>query len=71
MRKAKRSISLALAIIAGASSFALVESLRAAADPSDLVTLCFRGKTIQVPLYLADRYKAVPGTTVGACNTSP
>ena len=36
----------------------------------DLVTLCFRNRTIQVPFYLINRYLAVPGTTTGPCNPS-
>ncbi len=36
----------------------------------DLVTLCFRNRTIQVPFYLINRYLAVPGTTTGPCITS-
>ena len=71
MRKLNKFTTLTLAIIAGASSFFVANSLRAAADPSDLVTLCFRGKTILVPIYLKDRYLAVAGTLNGPCAPSP
>lgn len=71
MNKTKRSISLLLAIVAGASAFSILAPLRAAADPTDLVTICFRNRTIQVPQYLLGRYQTVPGTTVGACPTTP
>jgi hypothetical protein len=71
MRKAKNSTSLFLAIVLGATSFVAIDSLRAAADPSDLVPLCFRNKTILVPTYLRDRYLAVAGTLNGPCPSTP
>jgi hypothetical protein len=71
MNKAKRSISLALAFVAAASAFSILAPLSAVADPTDLVTICFRNRTIQVPSYLLARYQAIPGTTNGPCPTSP
>ena len=71
MSKTKRSTTLLLALFVGASSFTLLNSVRAASDPLDLVTICFRNKTILVPLYLLPRYQGVPGTTVGPCISSP
>ena len=43
----------------------------ALAQGDDLVTLCFRNRTIQVPFYLISRYLAVPGTMAGPCPVSP
>lgn len=43
----------------------------ALAQGDDLVTLCFRNRTIQVPFYLINRYLLVPGTTTGPCIVSP
>ena len=31
------------------------------------ITLCYRGRTIHVPAYLASRWLAKPGTTAGPC----
>jgi hypothetical protein len=67
----KKPLPLVIAVIIGASSFFAVDPLRAAADPSDLVALCFRGKTIQVPMYLVNRYLSVPGTLNGPCPSTP
>jgi hypothetical protein len=71
MNKSKRSFSLLLAIVAGASAFSVLAPLRAAADPTDLITICFRNRSIQIPQYLLPRYQSVPGTTVGNCITTP
>jgi hypothetical protein len=72
MKNSKRPLSLVLAIVAGASAFSILAPLRAAADPTDLVTICFRNRTIQVPQYLVPRYQAVPDTLIGqACPTTP
>ncbi|MEO7677023.1 MAG: immunoglobulin domain-containing protein [Verrucomicrobiota bacterium] len=37
---------------------------------TDLVTMCFRGRTIQVPSYLVSRYTA-NGATIGPCTPPP
>jgi hypothetical protein len=71
MKKSKRPVSLLLTIVAGASSICLLAPVQAVADPTDLVTICFRNRTVQVPLYLLPRYQAVAGTTLGECLTSP
>ena len=70
MNQSKRSISLLLALLAGVSAITVLAP-SASADPTDLVTICFRNKTIQVPLYLLPRYQSVPNTTLGACVTTP
>jgi len=62
---------MVLAVVAGASAFSILAPLRAAADPTDLTTICFRNRTIQVPQYLLSRYTAILGTTVGPCSTTP
>ena len=46
-------------------------AVTALAQGDDLVTLCFRNRTIQVPTYLINRYLAVPGTLTGPCPVSP
>jgi hypothetical protein len=72
MNKTKRPFSLILAVVAGASAFSILAPLRAAADPTDLVTICFRNRTIQVPQYLVPRYQAVPGTLINQpCPVTP
>ena len=42
----------------------------ACAQGDQLVTMCFRGRTIQVPFYLAQRY-AANGATYGPCPNRP
>lgn len=72
MNKSKRPFSLLLAIVAGASAFSILAPLRAAADPTDLVTICFRNRTIQVPQYLVTRYQAAGATHIGQpCPITP
>ncbi len=72
MNKTTRPFSLILAVVAGASAFSILAPLRAAADPTDLVTICFRNRTIQVPQYLVPRYQAIPGTLIGQpCPVTP
>lgn len=71
MNKSKRSVSLLLALVAGASAFSVLAPLRAAADPTDLIVICFRNRTIQIPQYLLTRYQAVPLTQLGPCPTTP
>ena len=65
MYKSKRLLILALAAITGAGS--LVTALAQGDTP---VTMCFRGRTIQVPFYLVPRYLA-NGAMNNACPTSP
>jgi ABC-type sugar transport system substrate-binding protein len=71
MKKSQRFLSMVVAIVAGASGFSLLAPLSVTADATDLVTICFRNRTIEVPLYLLPRYQAVLGTTLGPCPTSP
>ncbi len=66
MKNSKRTLLLLLAVICGTS--ALLPAIAAAGD--DLVTLCFRTRTVQVPFYLRPRY-ITAGAMDGACPTSP
>ena len=62
--KTPKVITLVLAVAAGIAG--VVSSASAAQD--DLTPVCFRGRTIQVPTYLVNRYIAaggVPGTCGG------
>ena len=68
MKTTKRFIMMTLAGVVGLSG-AAVTALAVGGD--DLVTLCFRNRTIQVPFYLINRYLAVLGTTTGPCIVSP
>ena len=45
-------------------------AVTALAQGDDLVTLCFRNRTVRIPSYLINRYLAVPGTMVGPCVVS-
>ena len=54
------------AIVVGGSF--IVPSSKGAND--DLVPLCYRGKTIQVPIYLKPRY-ITKGAMNGPCPVSP
>ena len=67
MKTTKRFMMMALAGVVGLGGAAVT----ALAQGDDLVTLCFRNRTIQVPFYLIGRYLAVPGTTTGPCITTP
>jgi hypothetical protein len=70
-----KSLSRSTASFAAFFSAALVFALAASVCHADeLVTLCFRNRTVHVPDYLVDRYLAAPGTTMGTCgggNTAP
>ena len=59
---------MALAVILGGGSL-LVPSASIAASGDDLVFMCYRGVTIQVPFYLRNRYFA-RGAMDDACPTS-
>ena len=67
MKHTKRIFLLSLAIITGFGGIAAT----ALAQGDSIVTLCYRGRTIRVPLYLQNRYLAKPGTTQGACPVTP
>lgn len=68
MRKSKQILLMALAVILGGGSL-LVPSASIAASGDDLIVMCYRGFTIQVPFYLRIRYVA-RGAMDGACSTS-
>ena len=56
-----------LVLVAG---FLLALSTPVFAQGDNLVTLCFRGRTIKVPSYLVNRYTGA-GATIGPCPTIP
>lgn len=62
MKTSKRLIALSLAVVLGLGAAATA----LAQGGDNLVTLCFRNRTIQVPFYLMSRYTA-NGATVGPC----
>lgn len=66
MKKCIRLILLALAVVAGVGAF---QSTSQAVGSTDLVTICFRGNSIQVPFYLRSRYIAA-GAYNGPCVSS-
>lgn len=66
MKSPQRSVLVALAIVSGLGA----ASVSVFAQGDNLVTLCFRSRTIQVPAYLATRYMAVAGTTAGPCGAT-
>lgn len=57
---------LALAAVAGLSAF---QHTSHAVGSTDLITICFRGNTVQVPYYLRFRYFTAGGYA-GQCVTS-
>ncbi len=67
MKPASRSTPSFAGLFSAALVFALAATTSLADESTNLVTLCYRNRTIQVPLYLAARYLAVAGTTFGAC----
>jgi len=66
MKTSKRITLIALAILSGLGA----ASMTALAQGDELVTLCFRNRTVQVPAYLVPRYLAVVGTTQGPCQST-
>lgn len=67
MRQSKAFLIMSLAVIIGCGSL-IVSSVAVSGD--DLVYLCYRNKTIQVPFYLKPRYTS-KGALNGPCPTSP
>lgn len=65
MNKSKSYLMLAFAVVAGAGA-ALTSAI--ADDP--IVTMCYRGQTIQVPSYLVARYIG-KGAVSGPCDVTP
>jgi hypothetical protein len=63
MKSSKRITLVALAILSGLGA----AGVPALAQGDELVTICFRNRTVQVPAYLLPRYLAVAGTTQGPC----
>lgn len=63
MKKSIRLALLALSIAAGVGAF---QGTGQAQTSSQLVTVCFRGSTIQVPFYLRVRYISA-GAYNGPC----
>ena len=58
---------MALAGVVGLGGAAVT----ALAQGDDLVTICFRNRTVQVPTYLLNRYLAIAGTMTGPCIVTP
>jgi hypothetical protein len=67
MKTSKRILLIGLAVLSGLGAV----TVPALAQGDELVTICFRNRTIQVPAYLLPRYLAVAGTTAGPCATTP
>lgn len=63
MIKSKRNLFFTLAAVLGVGIFTF-DALAV-----NLITICFRGRTIQVPDYLEPRYLSA-GATEGACPPS-
>jgi len=59
-------VLLAFAVVTGLG----VSTISVFAQGDNLVTLCFRNRTVQVPAYLVPRYMAVPGTIAGPCGAT-
>jgi hypothetical protein len=67
----KTTLRIALMSLAVAVGFGTAAMTAIAASGDDLVTICFRGRTVGVPTYLLPRYLAVTGTTIGPCVVTP
>ena len=68
MHKSRKFLIMSLGAIVVCGSFIVPSSNGQGQD--DLVPLCYRGKTIQVPFYLKPRY-LTKGALNGPCPTSP
>ena len=68
MKLSKRFLVLSLSIIVGLGGAAATALAQGAGD--QIITLCYRNRTIMVPSYLVQRYLNKPGTTSGACPTT-
>lgn len=66
MKNTVRSVLLAIAAAAGIGAF---QSTGYAVGSTQLITICFRGNTIQVPFYLRFRYFTSGGYS-GPCVVS-
>lgn len=67
MHLSKKLLITSLAMIVGCGSMMIVPAVAASAD--DLILMCYRGQTIQIPFYLQTRYIA-KGAVNGACGAS-
>lgn len=65
----KNTIRLALLSLAAAGGFCAFQSTGYAVGSTQLITICFRGNTIQVPFYLRFRYFTSGGYS-GPCLVS-
>jgi ABC-type sugar transport system substrate-binding protein len=65
----KNSIRLLLLALAAAAGIGAFQSTSFAVGSTELVTICFRGNTIQVPFYLRFRYFTAGGYN-GPCVVS-
>lgn len=66
MFQSKRLLALSLAVILGGGFY----GVQSYSVSTTLVTMCYRGRTIQVPFYLRATY-ITNGATDGACPTTP
>jgi hypothetical protein len=66
MKTTIRLILLSVAVAAGIGTF---QSTTYAVGSTELITICFRGNTVQVPFYLRFRYFSAGGYA-GPCLTS-
>jgi hypothetical protein len=66
-RKNDHSKKLLSAAIAGAVAFSFIAPALA---QTTLITICYRGRTVQVPSYLFPTYQ-LQGATPGPCSVSP
>jgi ABC-type sugar transport system substrate-binding protein len=64
-----KSIRLVLFALAAAAGIGAFQSTTYAVGSTELVTICFRGNTIQVPFYLRFRYFSA-GAYNGPCVVS-
>jgi ABC-type sugar transport system substrate-binding protein len=65
----KKTIRLALLALATAAGIGAFQSTSHAVGSTQLITICFRGNTVQVPFYLRFRYFTAGGYA-GPCVTS-
>lgn len=64
-----KTIRLALLALAAAAGIGAFQHTSHAVGSTDLITICFRGNTVQVPFYLRFRYFTAGGYA-GPCLTS-
>lgn len=64
-----KSIRLSLFALAAAAGLSAFQTTTHAVGSTQLITICFRGNTVQVPFYLRFRYFTAGGYA-GPCLTS-